>query len=74
MDEGYDFTTQATVILAGDYMTHQELAPVLDELQKHFFRVTSRKDKWEGPAAGYDIVLTISIVMMNPSSTPFSLS
>ena len=45
----YGYGTAASVTIKGDYLQHDELAPLLDELGEHFFTVQARKDNWEGP-------------------------
>lgn len=58
----YGYGTAVSVTIQGDYLRHDELASLLDELGEHFFTVEARKNNWEGPMAdGSEVVMWITV-------------
>lgn len=56
------YGTSIQVRISGDYLSHAELAPLLDELNEHFFTVAGRRDNWEGPmAGGSEVVMWVAV-------------
>ncbi len=57
----YRYGTAISVRVKGEYLTHQELASLLDELNEHAFTVTGGRDNWEGPMlGGTEVVMWIT--------------
>ncbi len=58
----YEYGTAISVEIKGGYVSHAELAPLLDALGEHAFTVRGSRDNWEGPmVSGTEVVLWFAI-------------